>query len=169
MKVKSLHTHRSATLPASCSQWLRFHSGLRLLTAAALVAAAGCAGSSAGLAADTSDTHQVAADESTHTALRNGVFATPQAVGGSAVDGVGVFLSAVDNTAELTLYVVAPAESVTFSRPSLYLTTQEADHSKTEVAEFEDVTLDAGDSRVFRAEADGMLMEVFADFAGEES
>jgi len=94
--------------------------------------------------------------------------ATPDSVGGFSMEGVGVYLSAARDTAEMTLYVVAPAETVTFSRPALYLTTREGDHSKTDMAEFEDVTLDAGESRTLRKEADGTLMEVFADFAGDE-
>jgi hypothetical protein len=160
MKVRSLHT-----ADAFGSQWLPLRTSLQLFTTAALISVAGCAGNSDGFPEDTSDTEQIAAGEPTHTALRNGVFATPQTVGGHSVDGVGVYLSAVDNTAELTLYVVAPAESATFGRPALYLTTQEGE---TEVAEFEHVTIEAGESRVFREEADGTLMEVFADFAGEE-
>jgi hypothetical protein len=96
------------------------------------------------------------------------VFATPQKFGGFSANGVGVYLSAVNDVAELTLYVVAPAQSATFGRPALYLTTREGDHTKTDVAEFEDVTLEAGESRVFSEEASGRLTEVFADFVGNE-
>jgi hypothetical protein len=156
MKVRSLHSQFG-------SHWRPLRSISWLLTMAGIIAAAGCTG---GSAEDTSDTDPVVAEEPAHPALRNGVFATPQAVGGSSADGVGVFLSAVGDTAELTLYVVAPARSATFVRPALYLTTQEAEHSKTEVAEFEDVTMQAGESRVLREQADGTLLEVFADFAG---
>jgi hypothetical protein len=168
MNVRSQQTHHASVADTSSSHWLRLRTISWLFTTAALIAATGCVGNGAGFAEDTSDTDQVAADEPTHTALRNGVFATPQTIGGFSVDGVGVYLSAVDNTAELTLYVVAPAESATFGRPALYLTTQEGDHWQTEVAEFEHVTVEAGESRVFREDAEGTLMEVFADFGGEE-
>lgn len=168
MNLRSQPTHHGSMADASGSQWLPLRTIGRLLTTAALITAAGCTGTSDGFAEDTSDADQVAADEPTHTALRNGVFATPETIGGFSAEGVGVYLSAVDDTAELTLYVVPPAEIATFGRPALYLTTQEGDHWKTEVAEFDDVTVEAGESRVFRAQADGTLMEVFADFAGEE-
>jgi hypothetical protein len=161
-------SHQTSMADPASSQWLRARRILPSLISAALICAAGCAGSGHDAADDTSDTDRVGADDSTQTALRNGVFATPETIGGFSADGVGVFLSAVDNAAELTLYVVAPAQSATFGRPALYLTTQEGDHSKTDVAEFDDVTVEAGESRVFRKEADGTLMEVFADFAGEE-
>jgi hypothetical protein len=165
MNLRFQHTHHASIADASRSQWLPL---LRLLTTAALISAAGCTGSSDGLAEDTSDTYPSAAEKPSHPALRNGVVATPETIGGFSADGVGVYLSAIDNTAELTLYVVTPAQSATFGRPALYLTTQEGDHSKTDVAEFDDVTVEVGESRVFRAEAEGTLMEVFADFAGEE-
>ena len=168
MKVQSQHSHQASTREAPPSQWLPLRTVVGLLGTALVISAAGCAVSGDGVEQDTSDTDQGAPDESMHAALRNGVFATPEAIGGFSVDGVGVFLSAVDNTAELTLYVVAPAQSVTFARPALYLTTQEGDHHKTEVAEFEDVTIEAGESRVFREDVEGTLMEVFANFAGEE-
>lgn len=106
--------------------------------------------------------------EAMREALRRGTSATPEEVGGFCVDGVGVLLTAVDDAAELTVYVVAPAMRATFTGPALHWTTREGDHSKTEVAEFEDVTLEAGESHVFRREADGPLMDAFANFAGGE-
>jgi hypothetical protein len=124
--------------------------------------------SSEGLVEETTDVSQTASAEPSRMALRNAAYATPEAIGGFCVDGVGVYLSAVDGVAELTLYVVAPATRVTFDRPALYLTTQEGDHWNTEVAEFEAVTLEAGESHVFREEAEGPLMEVVADFADAE-
>jgi hypothetical protein len=173
MHVRAQHTQPvSLVVDASCRQWLLLRMFLQLTAATALASAVGCAGSSESVAGDsvepgdTSGTDEVAAEEPLQAALRNGVLATPETVGGFSTDGVGVYLSAVDNQAELTLYVVAPAKSATFARPALYLTTHEGDHSKTQVAEFEDVTLEAGDSRVFREEAGGELMEVFADFDG---
>src|SRR5262245_1177773 len=62
-------------------------------------------------------------------------YATPDEVGGFALQGVGVYLNVVDDRAELMLYVVAPATIATFSRPTLYMTTQEGDHTATETAE----------------------------------
>ena len=141
--------------------------GLPLPAALPLLAAifaAGCAGNAEGaVPEDISDTDQVAV-----AALRMDAFATPETVGGFCTEGAGVFLSAVDNTAELTLYVVAPATIATFGHPALYLTTQEGEHRATETVEFEDVTLEAGESRVLRKQTAGTLMEVYADFAGED-
>jgi hypothetical protein len=161
-------------LDASCRQWPPRGWFLQGLAAAALFAAAACAGSRGGVAgdpadlADTSGADEVTADEPIQSALHNGVFATPQKFGGFSANGVGVYLSAVNDVAELTLYVVAPAQSAAFGRPALYLTTQQGDHVKTDVAEFEDVTLEAGESRVFSEEAGGRLTEVFADFVSNE-
>jgi hypothetical protein len=175
MSVRAQHTQHGEIEDAACRQWLPLRTFLPRLAAAALICAAvGCAADSSERVeapadpGDTSATDEVANDEPIQAALRNGVFATPQTIGGFSTDGVGVFLSAVDNIAELTLYVVAPAERATFRRPALYLTMQEGSHSKTDLAEFEDVTIEAGESRVFREEAGGQLMEVFADFAGNE-
>jgi hypothetical protein len=172
MRVRAQHTYPAPMVTAPCRQWLPLRTCFQSLATAALICAAGCAGSSERVEepadpGDTSGTDEVADDEPLQTALHNGVFATPETVGGFSTDGVGVYLSAVDNMAELTLYVVAPAQSATFRRPALYLTTQEDSHSKTEVAEFDDITIEAGESRVFREKAGGTLMEVFADFAGE--
>jgi hypothetical protein len=174
MRVRPKHTHDAPLVDASCRQWLPLRKFSHLFATAALVCAAGCAGSSERVIGDpaepgdTSGTDEVAADEPFQTALHNGVVATPQTVGGFSTGGVGVYLSAVDDMAELTLYVAAPAQIATFGRPALYLSTQEGDHQKTEVAEFDEVTIEAGESRVFRKEAGGKLMEVFADFAGSE-
>lgn len=170
MRVRAQHT-RDVSAIASCRQRLLLHT---LFVTAAIVCAVGCAGSAESVAGDpadreeTSRTDEVASDEPIQTALHKGVFATPETGGGFSMDGVGVYLSAVNNAAELTVYVVAPAQRATFARPALYLTTQEGDHATTEVAELEDVTLEAGESHVFREEAEGNLMEVFADFAGND-
>ncbi|HKP56303.1 MAG TPA: hypothetical protein VJV78_06275 [Polyangiales bacterium] len=129
-----------------------------------LLCAAGCTGSSAH---STERREDPAAEAPLQAAPRDEAFATPEMVGGFCTDGVGVFLTAVDDAAELTLYVVAPAERATFSRPALHLTTLDGEHSQTEVVEFEDVTLEAGESHVLRQEAVGTLMEVFAEFADE--
>jgi hypothetical protein len=137
------------------------------LAAAALIAATGCVTTGEQMPEDTTETTETAAVDPMRAALRDGAHATPEAVGGFCVDGVGVFLSAVDDTAELTLYVVAPAQHATFERPAMYLTSREGDHEMTEFAEFEPVTLKAGESRVFRRAAQGPLMDVFADFVDE--
>lgn len=180
MTVRAQTTHAVPTFQSLSSRWLRLCS-LGPLAAAALIGAnaIGCAGTGENVAEEStvpqgtatsaeSARTDVSAVEPVQAALRNGVMATPETVGGLSMDGVGIYLSAARDTAEMTIYVVAPAESVTFSRPALYLTTQEGDHSKTDVAEFDDVTLEMGESRTFRKEADGPLMEVFANFAGEE-
>ena len=153
------HTVRPAK--SSRRRWLPLPATLPLLAA---LFAAGCAGS----AEDISDTDEVAIGQLSRPEHGMDAFATPETVGGFCSDGAGVYLSAVDNTAELTLYVVAPATIATFGRPALYLTTQEGEHWATETVEFEDVTLEAGESRVLRKQAAGTLMEVYADFAGEE-
>jgi hypothetical protein len=174
MRVTAQATDQAPTVEASCRQWQALSRFWLWLATAALVSAAGCAGSRQGVEgdspdlADTSGAAQAAADEPIQSALHNGVFATPQNFGGFSANGVGVFLSAVNDVAELTLYVVAPAQSAAFGRPALYLTTQQGDHVKTDVAEFEDVTLEAGESRVFSEEAGGRLTEVFADFVSNE-
>ncbi|HKU39914.1 MAG TPA: hypothetical protein VJR89_17260 [Polyangiales bacterium] len=160
MTVRSQHA-------GSGSHWLRTRPALLLLMAA-LGSAAGCASGGAAVAEDdeasTTEPGPEARADPTRAALQSGAYATPQAIGGFCVQGVGVYLSAVQDTAELTLYVVAPAQSATFARPALYLTTQEGESSKTEVAEFEDVTLQAGESFVLRKETEDRLLEVFADF-----
>ena len=141
-----------------------------LVAALLLAAASGCVAGNAELTQDSSGPGQVAAvDEPARLALSNGAYATPSTFGGFCADGVGVYLSAVNDSAELTLYVVWPAKSATFERPALYLTTQEGDHARTEVEEFEDVTLQAGESRSLHKQADGKLMEAFADFADGRS
>jgi len=153
---------------AQRSHWLLVRVALKLIAAAALSCSMGCAAASGSVEdtqADATEADPVAAAEPSRSALRDGAYATPQTFGGFCEEGLGVYLSAAGDTAELTLYVVWPAKSATFHRPALYLTTQEGDHSKTEVAEFDDVTLQAGESRYFRRQADGKLMEVFADFA----
>lgn len=156
----------------SCRPWLR-NPRVWWLACAALLCTAACSGSGSHAAdqladpVETSDTPEVSAELPLEAALRDGAFATPESVGGFSTDGVGVFLTAVDNTAELTLYVVAPAKQATFYGPAMYLTTQVGDHAQTDIVEFEDVTLEAGESHVFRQEAGGTLMEVYADFAGE--
>jgi hypothetical protein len=162
---------RDSKLDVGRSQWLLTRS--LPLIAAALVSLTGCMPTGEApdvtpeFADETSETSERTPVDATREALRSGAYATPEEVGGFCVDGVGVLLTAVDDAAELTLYVVAPAKSATFNAPALHLTTLEGDHSKTEIAEFEDVTLEAGQSHVFRREAGGPLMDAFAAFGGE--
>jgi hypothetical protein len=170
MTARPQHRSKAFEAEAVRRQWL-LRAGLPLF-AAALSFVGGClpTGEERALAEDTTETSEsgIAAADPMMEALRNGAYATPDEVGGFCVEGVGVFLSAVGDTAELTLYVVAPAERMTFDRPALYLTTRDGDHETTEIAEFDGVTLEAGESRVFRsAVADGTLVGVFADFADE--
>lgn len=166
MKVRALHTRHVST---DCRPRLR-RRGSWCLLSAVLVCAAGCVGEDPAddVAAPTyaPEAHEVSPEEPGVAVLRSGsASATPETVGGFCRDGAGVYLSATQDAAELLLYVVTPAQRATFSRPALYLTTREGDHSKTEVAEFEDVTLEAGESLVLQKEATGVLMEVLADFA----
>jgi hypothetical protein len=167
MRARPQHRCKATEAEAVRRQWLLARAGLPLL-AAALSFLTGCLPTveEQALAEETTESNDVAAADPMMEALRNGAYATPEEVGGFCVEGVGVFLSAVGGTAELTLYVVAPAERMTFDRPALYLTTRDGDHENTEVAEFDAVTLQAGESRVFRrAATDGTLVGVFADFA----
>lgn len=133
---------------------------------AMLLAASGCM-----LEADIAET-DAARDSATDTAmdvastriaLQTGASAEPGDNDGFCENGAGVILSAIGDAAYLTLYVVTPAEMVTFERSTLHLTTQRADGEATEVDDFEPVTLEAGESRSFTVEADGSLMHVVAE------
>jgi hypothetical protein len=171
MRARLQHHRNAVEAEAVRSRWLLARAGLPLF-AAALISAAGCAagGEAEALAEDTDPTlkGEVIPADPMREALRKGASATPDEVGGFCVQGAGVFLSAAGDTAELTLYVVAPAERVTFDRPALYLTTRDGDHENTEVAEFDGVTLEMGESQVFRRAATaGTLVGVFADFVNE--
>lgn len=101
--------------------------------------------------------------EPTRIALQTAASAEPGENDGSCENGAGVILSALGDAATLTVYVVAPAEIVTFERTTLRLRTQQAAGEVTEVAEFETVTLEAGESRSFSSEVDGKLMNVAAE------
>ena len=102
-------------------------------------------------------------DEPTRIALRTGPSAGPGEIDGFCENGAGVYLSADDDAARLTLYVVTPAAEVTFERPELQLVTQQDDHQEMKVSEFESVTLRAGESWTLSERADGPLMDVFAE------
>lgn len=129
--------------------------------AAMLIAASGCMATGDDLAQnDNMDATNVAP---ARIALRTGAAVAPDDIDGFCEDGVGVYLSANGEQAELTVYVVAPATSVTFARPTLRLTTMLDGSPTTDVSEFEDVTLNAGESRVFTAQTQGTLMDVAAE------
>lgn len=104
----------------------------------------------------------VEADQ-TRIALRAGASVGPDEIDGYCEDGIGVYLSADDTQAMLTVYVVTPAESAVFVHPTLHLTTQQADMQWTQDKQFETVVLKAGESRTFAQEADGPLMNVEAE------
>jgi hypothetical protein len=139
-----------------------------IVAAAALLSASGCVGVEADFSQADSDEIAIAEVEPTRIALRAGTAsAGADEIDGYCESGVGVYLSATADRAELTLYVVAPAESATFEHPALRLTTQEGDGQKTDISEFETVTLVAGESRVFAKHAEGTLMNVVAEVAAE--
>ena len=153
----------------ACSPWRLVNLSLPLMAAAAV----GCmgvdettslTGQSVEAQAQVEDGEQVLEDVRVPDVTRDTAYATPDEVGGFAVQGAGVYLNVVDDRAELMLYVVAPATSATFVQPTLYLTTQEGDHTATETVVIEDVTLESGDSRVYTRHGQGPLLEAVADF-----
>jgi hypothetical protein len=136
--------------------------------AAALLSASGCLGAEADFPQAGSDEIATADVEPSRIALRAGIAsAGADKIDGFCDSGVGVYLSATADRAELTLYVVAPAESATFGHPALRVTTQEGDAQKTDISEFESVTLVAGESRVFAKHVEGTLLNVVAELAAE--
>jgi hypothetical protein len=98
-------------------------------------------------------------------ALRSGASVEPGEFDGYCENGIGVYLSADDTRALLTVYVVSPAESAVFVRPTLRLTTQDGDAQATDVSEFETIELGAGESRLFAEYTDGRLMDVAAELS----
>jgi len=96
-------------------------------------------------------------------ALRAGADVGADEIDGYSERGIGVYLSADDAQAMLTVYVVTPAEQAVFVRPTLHLTTQKGDIQWTQDRVFDSVTLKAGESRTFAQEADGALMNVEAE------
>jgi hypothetical protein len=133
-----------------------------------LSAAGGCMGTAeAELAGSDSEASAPATVEPTRIALRAGASVTPDDVDGFCNDGVGVYLSATAQSAELIVYVVAPADSAVFIRPALHLTTQQGDRQATDVVEFETTELQAGESQVFTKQTDGALLDVVAELGAE--
>lgn len=100
---------------------------------------------------------------SAHLAMQTIASAEPGENAGSFENGAGALLSAIGDAAILTVYVVTPAEIVTFERSKLRLTSQQAAGEVTETTELETVTLEAGESWSFSEQADGTLMNAAAE------
>jgi len=138
---------------------------IQLMTAlAALLCTSGCMHAEAPLAsAATEDTAPPDVDRA-HIALHRGTAsADADEIDGYCERGLGVYLSATAEQAELTVYVVAPAQVATFEHPVLRVTSQRDGVQETEVGEFESVTLEAGESWVFSKRAKGSLVNVVAE------
>lgn len=101
----------------------------------------------------------------TRIGLRTGANVEPGELDGYCENGVGVFLSADDKQALLTLYVVTPAESAVFVRPTLRITTHDGDTQSSQVSEFETIELGAGESKLFAAYTEGQLMDAEAQLS----
>jgi len=146
---------------------MKCHNLQLMMVAAVLCSVSACTGTEAELAgAEIAEDVEV---EPTRIALRKSASAAADEIDGYCENGVGVYLSAAEDTAELTLYVVTPAESATFERPALHFTVQQGDREMTEDTEFETVTLNAGESRTFFAQAQGKLMDVAAAVTADQS
>ena len=96
-------------------------------------------------------------------ALRAGASVGADEIDGYSENGIGVYLSADDKQAMLTVYVLTPAEHAVFMHPTLHLTTQTDEGQWIQDRVFDTVTLKAGESRTFAQEADGALMNVEAE------
>lgn len=137
------------------------HRVLPLLASGALLVS-GCM---TGAEAETAYSDQETVPGQTRIALRSGASVGPDEIDGYCENGIGVYLSADDTQALLTVYVVTPAESAVFVRPTLHLTTQEGDVQWIQDRQFETVELEAGQSHTFALEADGALMNVDAELS----
>ena len=136
---------------------------VHLISAAALLFG-GCMTAEADFS-QSDDAQEVEGVEGTRIALRSGANVEPGEFDGYCENGIGVFLSADDKQALLTVYVVSPAESAVFVRPKLRLTTQDGDAPGTMVSEFETIELGAGESKLFSEFTDGQLMDVEAELS----
>jgi len=134
---------------------------VHLISAAALLFG-GCMTAEADFSQSDLEAQEVEAVEGTRIALRSGANVEPGEFDGYCENGIGVFLSADDKQALLTVYVVTPAESAVFVRPKLRLTTQDGDAQSTVESEFETIELGAGESKLFTESIDGQLMDVEA-------
>src|SRR5262245_23670290 len=110
MRARLEHHRNAVEVVVVRRQWLLARAGLPLF-AAMLISLTGCAGAGEQQAlaedSDPEQASQIASADPMREALRKGATATPEEFGGFCVEGAGVFLSAVGDTAELTLYVVA--------------------------------------------------------------
>ncbi|HET8932863.1 MAG TPA: hypothetical protein VFN67_05465 [Polyangiales bacterium] len=111
------------------------------------------------------ETAEVEAVGQTRIALRSGAEVGPDEIDGYCENGIGVYLSADDTQAMLTVYVVTPAERAVFVHPTLHLTTQQGDIQWTQDRQFETIELEAGESHSFAQDADGALMNVSAELS----
>jgi hypothetical protein len=141
------------------------HWKLMVGLVAASSAIIGCVGTEAEFA--DRESNLIADDEPAQPAAAlASALATPAEFGGYFANGVGAFLSAQNNSADLTLYVVTPASRTTFKHPSLQLMMPGDEPDElAEAQDFEDVTLEQGESRSFHAEPSGELQQVIANFA----
>jgi hypothetical protein len=96
-------------------------------------------------------------------ALRSGTSTAADEIDGYCENGVGVYLSAAGDSAELTLYLVPPATRATFEHPALRLSVAQPEGAITDRHEFESVTLQVGESRVLSRQAQGKLMAAAAE------
>lgn len=137
---------------------------VQLICAAALLFG-GCMTAEADFSQSDLEAEEVAGVEGKRIALRSGANVEPGEFDGYCENGIGVYLSADDTRALLTVYVVSPAESAVFVRPTLRLTTQDGDAQSTDVSEFETIELGAGESRLFSEYTDGQLTDVAAELS----
>jgi hypothetical protein len=125
----------------------------------------GCMTAEADFSQSDLEAQEVEGVEGKRIALRSGAAVEPGEFDGYCENGIGVYLSADDTHALLTVYVVTPAESAVFVRPTLRLTTQNGDAQTTEVSEFETIELGAGESKLLSEYTDGQLTEVVAELS----
>jgi hypothetical protein len=137
---------------------------VQLMCVAALLFG-GCMTAEADFSQSDLEAEEVEGVEGKRIALRSGASVEPGEFDGYSENGIGVYLSADDTRALLTVYVVSPAQSAVFVRPTLRLTTQDGDAQSTEVSEFETIELGAGESRLFSEYTDGQLMDVSAELS----
>lgn len=137
---------------------------VHLICAAALLFG-GCMTAEADYAQSDLEAQEIEGVEGTRIALRSGANVEPGEFDGYCENGIGVFLSADDKQALLTVYVITPAESAVFVRPRIRLTTQDGDAQSTKVSEFETIELGAGESKLFAEYTEGQLMDVKAELS----
>jgi PBP1b-binding outer membrane lipoprotein LpoB len=140
---------------------------LQLIAPGALLLSGCMSAAEAAAVHDGVDEPQVEAVTQAPIALRAGASVGADEIDGYSENGIGVYLSADDVQAMLTVYVVTPAEQAVFMHPTLHLTTQKGDIQWTQDRVFDSVMLRAGESRTFAQEADGALMNVEAEVSAQ--